>query len=45
MGMHDMDGVDWVWMTLVMGVWIIAIGAVVYAAVRLATRDRYGGVR
>ena len=43
--MHDMNGVDWIWMTLVMGVWILVIGAVVYAAVRLATRDRRGSTR
>jgi hypothetical protein len=44
-GMHDVNGVDWVWMTLAMGAWIVVIGAVVYAAVRLATRDRDGGTR
>ena len=43
--MHDVNGVDWVWMTLAMGAWIVVIGAVVYAAVRLATRDRHGSIR
>jgi len=31
-----MDGWDWVWMTFMMGFWVILIGAVVYIAVRLA---------
>jgi heme/copper-type cytochrome/quinol oxidase subunit 2 len=44
-GMHDVNGVDWVWMTLAMGAWIVVIGAVVYAAVKLATRDRQGSTR
>ena len=39
---HNMDGWDWVWGTLMMGFWIVLIGAVVYIAVRLAQRDRGG---
>jgi heme/copper-type cytochrome/quinol oxidase subunit 2 len=40
---HDMYGnwgspLDWLWMTLMMLLWIIVVGAVVYAAVRLATQ-------
>jgi heme/copper-type cytochrome/quinol oxidase subunit 2 len=38
--MNDwMDGSDWVWMTLSMAVGIVVLGAVIYAAVRLASRD------
>jgi heme/copper-type cytochrome/quinol oxidase subunit 2 len=32
------DGWDWFWMTLMMGFWIVLLGAVVYIAVRLAQR-------
>jgi hypothetical protein len=38
-----MEGFDWFWMTLMMGFWLIAIGTVVYVAVRLATRRPSGG--
>ena len=38
--MNDwMDGSDWVWMTLSMTVGIVVLGAVIYAAVRLANRN------
>lgn len=37
--MDYMDGGDWGWMFVVMPIFIIAVGAVVYAAVRLANRD------
>jgi heme/copper-type cytochrome/quinol oxidase subunit 2 len=33
-----MDGSDWIWMTLMMGLWLVLLGAVVYIAVRLAQR-------
>lgn len=38
---HDMYGswgspLDWLWMTLMMLLWIVFVGAGVYAAVRLA---------
>jgi hypothetical protein len=33
-----MHGVDWLWMTLGMGFWVVLIGVAVYAAVRLAQR-------
>lgn len=33
-----MDGWDWLWMTLMMGFWLAALGAVIYVAVRLAQR-------
>jgi hypothetical protein len=33
-----MDGWDWLWMTSMMGFWLIALGAVIYVAVRLAQR-------
>jgi hypothetical protein len=37
--MHDwMNGWDWVWMTFMMIFWIVLLGAVVFAAVRLAQR-------
>ncbi|HZQ66551.1 MAG TPA: hypothetical protein VFA66_15145 [Gaiellaceae bacterium] len=37
--MHGwMDGADWVWMSFVMVFWIVVLGAVVYAAVKLAQR-------
>jgi len=44
-GVHGVDGADWIWMTVWMGVWLIVIGVVVYAAARLAIRDRYGSAR
>jgi len=31
------DGWDWIWMSTLMLVWLVALGAVVYVAVRLAT--------
>lgn len=39
--MHHMygdwnSGLDWLWMTLMMLVWIAVVGGIVYAAVRLA---------
>ena len=34
------DGWDWFWMTFAMGFWVVVLGVVVYAAVRLAQRDR-----
>lgn len=40
--MHGyVDGWDWVWMTAMMAVWIVLIGAAVYGAVRLAQRDHH----
>lgn len=33
-----MDGWDWLWMSLMMAVWIVVVGVVVYVAVRLANR-------
>ena len=40
--MHGyVDGWDWVWMTTMMVFLIVLTGAVVYAAVRLAQRDRH----
>jgi len=39
-----MDGWDWIWMSTLMLVWLVALGAVVYVAVRLATSaDRKHG--
>lgn len=38
--MYWHDGWDWVWMTFMMGFWVVVLGAVVYAAVRLAQRDK-----
>lgn len=36
--MHWMNGWDWVWMSFMMTFWLIVLGAIVYAAVRLAQR-------
>jgi hypothetical protein len=37
--MHGvMDGFDWFWMSFMMVIWVVLLGAVVYAAVRLAQR-------
>jgi hypothetical protein len=35
---HWTDGWGWLWMTFVMVLWVVVLGAVVYAAVRLAHR-------
>lgn len=32
------DGWDWVWMTLMMGFWLVILAAVIFIAVRLAQR-------
>jgi hypothetical protein len=37
-GWMDMDGGNWIWMSLMMLFWLIALGAIVYGAVRLAGR-------
>jgi hypothetical protein len=37
-----MDGWDWVWMSFMIVFWLIVLGPVVYAAVRLA---EHGGTR
>ena len=34
------DGRDWLWMTVTMGFWLVALGIVIFVAVRLAERDR-----
>lgn len=34
--MHDNSGWDWFWMVPMMLLWIVVLGGVVYAAVRLA---------
>ena len=41
--MYGHDGWDWLWMTITMGVWLVALGAVVFVAARLAQRDRSRG--
>jgi hypothetical protein len=41
--MYAHDGWDWLWMTFAMGFWLIALGVIVYVAVRLAQRDRRSG--
>jgi hypothetical protein len=33
-----MDGFDWFWMSFMMVFWIVALGAVVFIAVRLGQR-------
>ncbi len=41
--MHaSLDGWAWLWMSFMMVFWIVLIGAVVFAAVRLAQRPREG---
>ena len=37
--MYGHDGLDWLWMTLTMGFWLVALGVIVYVAVRLALGD------
>jgi hypothetical protein len=37
-----MDGLDWVWMSLMMVFWIGVLGAVIYIAVRLGQRPPTG---
>jgi len=38
-GMHtSIESWDWLWMTLMMGFWLVVLGAVIYTAVRLAQR-------
>ena len=35
--MHTwVEGWDWLWMTLMMGFWLVVLGAVIFIAVRLA---------
>jgi hypothetical protein len=37
--MHTwVSGWDWLWMTLMMGFWLVVLGAVIFVAVRLAQR-------
>ncbi len=37
--MHtSIESWDWLWMTLMMGFWLVVLGAVIYTAVRLAQR-------
>ena len=37
--MHDwMSGWEWFWMSFMMVFWIVVLGGVVYAAVKLASR-------
>lgn len=31
-----MDGWDWLWMTLMIGFWLVVVGAVVFVAVRMS---------
>lgn len=35
---HWMDGWGWLWMSSMMVFWVVVLGAVVYAAVKLANR-------
>jgi hypothetical protein len=37
--MYPHDGWAWIWMIPMMFSWIVLLGVVVYAAVRLANRD------
>jgi hypothetical protein len=38
--MHDNNGWDWFWMVPMMLLWIVVLGGVVYAAVRLALQHQ-----
>jgi putative membrane protein len=40
---HDMNGSDWVWAPVMMVFWVVVLGIVVWAVIRLAHRDRIGG--
>lgn len=35
------SGGDWLWMTLLMLVWLVVLGGLVYAAVRLALQHEH----
>ena len=39
--MHDNNGWDWFWMIPMMLLWIVVLGGVVYAAVRLALQHQH----
>ena len=39
--MNRNGGWDWFWMIPMMHLWVVLIGAVVYAAVRIANRDSH----
>jgi hypothetical protein len=40
--MHWHDGWDWLWMSFMMGFWVILLGLVVYIALKLAQSARSG---
>ncbi len=40
---HWMNGWNWAWMTFMIVFWVVLLGAVVYAAVRLAQRPTREG--
>ena len=33
-----MNGGNWIWMSLMMVFWLVALGAIIYGAVRIASR-------
>jgi len=39
---HYVDGWDWVWMTLMMGFWVVILALVVFLVVKLVQGDRGG---
>lgn len=39
---HSVDGWDWLWMTLMMGFWIVVLALVVFLVVKLGQGDRGG---
>jgi len=39
---HYADGWDWLWMTLMMGFWVVILALVVYLVVKLTQGDRGG---
>jgi hypothetical protein len=39
---HYVDGWDWIWMTLMMGFWVVILALVVYLVVKLTQGDRGG---
>jgi hypothetical protein len=40
---NHVDGWDWLWMTLMTGLWVVILGLVIYVAVKLAQGDRNAG--
>jgi hypothetical protein len=39
--MHWLNGLDWLWMSVAMGAWVVLLIVVAYVAVRYAMRPPY----